>query len=176
MKRSSLIAAVLLHWMVAGLAAHSIHQSTAEAEYNPTTRKLEVSLTVFVNDLEVALTRQCEREMQIEKTPEAEFDDQIKVYLSKNFEVTDVSGEISQLEWVGRKLDAENAKSDEPTVTLYVEVKMPGGLDDSRIKLTLFCDRFKDQRNLLMLRRDMQKVEMQFSRENPSRKLGFPDH
>jgi hypothetical protein len=49
MRKSSLLAAVLLNFSPLITVAHSIHQSTAEAEYNPVTRKLEVSLTVFVN-------------------------------------------------------------------------------------------------------------------------------
>ena len=80
---------VLLFAFVTSLHAHSLHQSTAEAEYNPTTKKLEVSLTVFINDLELALVRQSEREMRIDKTPDAEFDAQIQAYLAKTFVVTD---------------------------------------------------------------------------------------
>ena len=49
---------ILLLWVTAEVQAHSLHQSTAEAEWNAETKKLEVSLTVFVNDLELALMRQ----------------------------------------------------------------------------------------------------------------------
>ena len=151
------IAAALL--TVSSLHAHSVHQSTAEAEYNAKTQKLEVSLTVFVNDLELALVRQCEREMRLDKTPAAEFDAQIQAYLAKTFVVTDAAGKTAKIEWVGRELDAGSEKSGDPTVTLFFEVEMP---PRSTLRHTMFCELFKDQLNLLQLRRGSRKTELRF--------------
>ena len=84
------------------LQAHSVHVSTAEAEYNAKTKKLEVSLTVFVSDLELALIRQSEREMRMDKTPAAEFDAQVVAYLKKTFVVTDAAGKVGKGGKVGK--------------------------------------------------------------------------
>ena len=84
---------------VTSLHAHSLHQSTGEAEYNGKTKKLEVSLTVFINDLETALIRQTEREVRLDKTPVAEFDAQIQAYLTKTFVVTAASGKAAKIEY-----------------------------------------------------------------------------
>ena len=149
---AALLAAPLLH-------AHSVHQSTAEAEYNAKTQKLEVSLTAFVNDLELALVRQCEREMRLDKTPATELDAQIQAYLSKTFVVTDKAGKTAKIEWVGRELDAESKKSGDPTVTLFFEMEMP---TRATLRHTMFCELFKDQLNLLQLRRGSRKTELRF--------------
>ena len=153
--------------------AHSLHQSTAEAEYNPTTKKLEVSLTVFINDLETALIRQSEREMRLDKTPAAEFDAQIQAYLAKTFVVTDASGKTAKVEWVGRELDADSAKSDEPAVTLFFEIALQDGLKDKTLKHAVFQDLFKDQINLLHLR-DGSHQELRFTKDEASKKLVTP--
>lgn len=151
------------------LHAHTLHQSTAEAEYNPTTKKLEVSLTVFINDLELALIRQSEREMRIDKNPAAEFDAQIQAYLAKTFIVTDATGKAAKIEWVGRELDAASAKSDDPAVTLFFEIALPESLAKPMLQHTIFCNLFKDQINLLHLRNGTQNVELRFVRGDLAR-------
>jgi len=166
------LSAIFYFLAAAWLHAHSIHTSTAEAEYNPKTKKLEVSLTVFISDLEVALIRQSEREMRIDKTPAAEFDAQIQVYLTKNFVVTDAAGKVAKLAWVGREMDAESAKSGDQAVVLFFEVAVPEGEKGAMMRNSVFCEMFKDQINLLHLREGDKKTEMRFTGENPSGKLG----
>lgn len=173
MRKSSLLAAVLLNFSPLITVAHSIHQSTAEVEYNPVTRKLEVSLTVFVNDLEVAMIRQCEREMRIGKTPELEFDEQLKIYIGKHFVVTDAAGQMAPLAWVGRQLDPDSAKSDEPKVTLCFEIERVINPNDSTLRHSLFLDMFKDQANLILLRIGKQKGELIFTRTESVKKLSL---
>jgi hypothetical protein len=153
------------------LHAHTLHQSTAEAEYNPTTKKLEVSLTVFIKDLELALVRQCEREMRLDKTPAAEIDAQIRAYLTKNFVATDVAGKAARIEWVGREIDEETKKSDEPMVTLFFELFLPDGLAGSRLRHAVFCEMFKDQTNLLLLADNTQRTELRFTKTEVVRGL-----
>lgn len=156
--------AVLLFAFVTSLHAHSLHQSTAEAEYNPTTKRLEVSLTVFVNDLELALIRQSEREMRLDKTPVAEIDAQIQAYLAKTFVVTDAVGKVAKIEWVGRELDAESAKSGDPAVTVFFEIALPGGLKGASLRNEIFDGLFEDQLNLLLIQNGAEKMQMRFRR------------
>ncbi|OYW76820.1 MAG: hypothetical protein B7Z37_07100 [Verrucomicrobia bacterium 12-59-8] len=164
----SLLVATFLH-------AHSVHTSTAEAEYNGKTKKLEVSLTVFVSDLELALVRQSERKLRMDKTPAAEFDAEIQAYLAKNFVVTDTAGKVAKMEWVGRAMDAESAKSDDPAVTLFFEVEMPEGVRGLTLRHAVFQDLFKDQMNLLYLRGDLNQEELRFTRDRASRSLAVPN-
>lgn len=144
------------------LHAHSLHQSTAEAEYNAETKKLEVSLTVFINDLETAVIRQSEREMRLDKTPAAQFDAQIRAYLAKTFVVTDAAGQAAKIGWVGRQLDEETRKSGDPTVTLFFEIALPDGLADAKLRHAVFCEMFKDQVNLVALQGQSDKVGLRF--------------
>lgn len=139
--------------------AHALHQSTAEAEYNVETKKLEISLTVFVNDLELALIRRSERLMSLEKTPALEFDAEIRAYLADKFVVTDAAGKVSKIEWLGKEVDAVDAKDREPELTMYFEVYLPPGLKGCVLKNNLL-DLFPDQINLVRLRVDSRTVLM----------------
>lgn len=167
--------AVLLFAFATSLHAHSLHQSTAEAEYNPTTKKLEVSLTVFINDLELALVRQSEREMRIDKTPAAEFDAQIQAYLAKTFVVTDAAGKTAKIEWVGRQIEDESKTSDDPTVTLFFEILLPSGLVNATLRHTVFGDLFKDQSHLLHLRNGPRKAELRLTNAEATHVLELRD-
>lgn len=164
---------VILSLLVAPcLRAHSVHTSTAEAEYNEKTKRLEVSLTVFVSDLELALVRHSEREMRMDKTPAAEFDAQVLAYLAKTFVVTDAAGKVAKMTWVGREMDAASAKSGDPAVVLFFEVEVPEGVRGQTVRNAVFLDVFKDQMNLLQMRKGEEKVEMIFTHERSSKELG----
>ncbi len=173
MRNSSLITALAAFLLVPCLHAHSLHQSTAEAEWNAETKKLEVSLTVFINDLELALIRQSEREIRIDKTPAAELDVQIQTYLAKTFVVSDETGKDAKIEWVGREADAASAKGGDPTATLFFEIALPRGLNGARLRHVLFHDLFKDQVNLLHLRNDVRKLELRFTGTETSKELAL---
>ncbi|WP_461527984.1 DUF6702 family protein [Prosthecobacter sp.] len=167
------MSAILFLLVAACLHAHSVHTSTAEAEYNAKTKKLEVSLTVFVSDLEVALVRQSEREMRIDKTPAAEFDAQVQVYLAKTFVVTDAAGKVAKMEWVGREMEEASAKSGDPAVVLFFEVEVPVVGEGRTLRCSVFNEVFKDQVSLVQLRSGAQKVEMRFRDGEWVQKLSF---
>ena len=172
MTKNSFILLLLLI-TVSRLHAHSVHQSTAEVEYNATSKKLEISLTVFVSDLELALVRQVEREISFAKTPVAELDQQIQRYLAKTFAVSDANSKPVPLLWVGRELDAATQASSDPTVTLYFEAPLPERLKCCTLLDSAFCDFFKDQVNLVHLISGPQNVELRFTRDETKRALAF---
>lgn len=153
------------------LHAHAVHTSTAEAEYNPQTKRLEVSLTVFISDLETALIRQSERDMRMDKTPAAEFDAQVLAYLKKTFVVTDAAGKAAEMRWVGREMEKASEKSGDPAVVLFFEVEMPGGVEGATLRCAVFDDLFKDQTNLLLLKTGQRSVELRFRRGALERRL-----
>ena len=172
MKRSSLITAALCLGAAGWAQAHSMHQSTAEAEYNPKTQKLEVSLTVFTDDLELALMRHSERPMSIAKTPAAEFDTQIQSYLTKTFVLTEVTGKTAGIEWVGRESGSD--RTDDPTVTLHFELPLVSCLSGVTLRHSVLLDLFKDQTNLLHLRSGVNNLELKFLRDAASRAIDLP--
>lgn len=131
------------------LQAHPVHQSQAHAEFNPKTQKLEVSLTVFINDLEQALTNRSGRKLFMDKTDAALFDKQVQLYLAETFVVKDATGKVAALEWLGREMEPDAEKSADPEVTLFFELSLPQGLPGSTLRHTVFCEVFEDQSNLL---------------------------
>ncbi len=157
--------------LVGGLQAHPTHQTTAEVEYNATTKQLEITLIVDLNDLELALTRQCDQAITLDKTPADEFDAQVQIYLGRNFEVTDAAGKVAQIQWVGRELVAESIKSADPAVRLFFQVSLTGEFTAAKLRHSVFCGLFKDQINLVQLRHDKTKRELRFLKDDAAKKL-----
>jgi len=153
------------------LQAHSVHVSTAEAEYDAKTKKLEVSLTVFVSDLELALIRQSEREMRMDKTPAAEFDAQVVAYLKKTFVVMDAAGKVGKMTWVGREMEKASEKSGDPAVVLFFEVEVPRGVEGASLRCAVFGELFGDQVTLVQMHNGTHKTELRFLPGGAAEKL-----
>ena len=160
--------ALFLPWQA---QAHTLHQSKAEAEYNSKTQKLEVSLTVFIDDLELALIRQSEKWISFEKTAEAELDAQIQTYLIKNFQLMNVKGGSSKLTWVGRKVDDAAVQKEDPEVILFLELDLPDGFSGITLRYAILQDLFKDQINLLHLRGTAKPSEFLFTHDEAEKRL-----
>lgn len=170
-----LAACLLLSFMGSSAAlAHDIHRSVAEAEYNATKKKLEVSLTVFVNDLEVALIRQAEREMSLAKTPTKVVDAEIQRFLAQHFVVVNAAKQTASLEWLGRQIETGTEASSDPQVTLFFEVPLPDGMNNSTLKNSVFVDHFADQLNLVHLRSGTRSTELRFTKTDATKPLEFP--
>ena len=168
MKNLILTLALCLSWQA---QAHTFHQSTAEAEYNSKTKKLEVSLTVFIDDLELALIRQSEKWISFEKTAEAELDAQIQTYLNKNFQLMTANGGSSKLTWVGKEVDADSVQKEDPEVILFFELDLSDGFSDITLRYAILQDLFKDQINLLHLRGKAKPSEFLFTQADAEKRL-----
>jgi hypothetical protein len=150
---------------------HALHQSTAEAEYNPQTKKLEVSLRVFASDLELALIRHSEQMISLDKTPAKELDPVIQAYLASVFILKTADGKPTPIEWVGKQTEPASRPGDDDAVTLFFEIPLPAGLQGYELQHTVLCECYQDQVNLLRLRDGVKQRELRFTRESVVRKL-----
>ena len=92
MNRVRRVAVAALLMMVSAATAHDLHQSTGGAEYNPDTKRLEVSLTFFADDLELALIRFSERMISLREAETEKADAVIQAYLNQTFVLTEADG------------------------------------------------------------------------------------
>lgn len=167
---------LVLAWFPSpSLLAHPVHQSQAEVSFNATTRRLEVSLTVFINDLELALSQHAGTRMSLEQTPAKEFDAQIQSYLAQTFLVKKASGEAAPIRWLGRKLNAGEEKGGDPALTLFFEVPLSENPGSYALQHEVFCGIFEDQSNLLRLNVETQKTVWCFLRGDGAKKLPWPE-
>jgi len=144
--RAAAAAAALL-LATAGGHAHPIHTSVAEADYNGASGALEVSLRVFIDDFEAALSVHVRRRLSLEKTPPAEFDEATRAYLAEKFTVLARDGKPAALRWVGRE-----TKADANELWFHFEVPLPGGVEGARLHHNALGEQFPNQINSVRVR------------------------
>jgi hypothetical protein len=139
----------LLTLLLGALAAtaHPIHTSIAEADYNRTTKQLEVALRVFVDDFEAALTTHVGRKVSLEKTPPKEFDAIARAYLAEKFTVRLAGGSLAAPHWVGREI-----KPAENELWFYFELPLPDGVEGVRLRHGAMGEQFPNQINSVRVR------------------------
>jgi hypothetical protein len=148
--------------------AHPIHTSLAEADYNRTSRKLEIALRVFADDLEAALGERTHTRISFLKTPPAEFVPALRAYLGERFVVRAADGRTVPLEWIGHSLkDAANE------IWLFFELTLPAGLDDATVHHAVLSERFSDQLNTVQLRDAGRRTTLVFLSSHGPKRIRF---
>lgn len=177
--------------------AHAVHTGSGEAHFNAVTRKLEVSLAVFADDLETSLSARAERALSLEKTSSKEFDAQLLAYLKSTFRVTSQTGAVQPLIWVGRGFEpaptpspetapapapgvpapipgTKPAPPDETLMMLYFEVALPEGLEGISIQYHLLTETFPDQKNILLIHDGPRRTSLAFTASSLAKPVIFP--
>jgi hypothetical protein len=141
-------------------AAHKFYTSLARVEYNAEGKSLEVSLRVFADDLELALTRRAGRVISLDRTKDA--DRLVLSYLRDTFEIKNRDGATKALKWVGMEVRAGVA-------LIYVEAEMPEGLSGARLRDQLLFELYEEQVNTVSVRYPGAKADLVFVRGDGER-------
>lgn len=148
--------------------AHPIHTSLAEADYNRTSRKLEVALRVFADDLEAALAERTRTRISFLKTPPAEFMPALRAYLGERFVVRAADGRAVPHEWIGHDLkDATNE------IWIFFELTLPTGLENATVHHAILSERFSDQLNTVQLRDADRRTTLVFLPSHGPKRIRF---
>jgi len=156
-------------WLALPALAHPVHTSTAEADFNRTTRKLEVSLRVFADDFEAALAALAGEAVSLEKTPPATVDALARAYLTAHFIVKNRDGVLAAHHWLGRELkDAANE------LWLHFAIDLPGGVDGVRVDYAVLKELHSDQLNTVRVRDGPRTRILTFPPGQGERTVRFP--
>lgn len=154
------LAAALLV-VVAPLIAHSFHASIGELELDSKTKRAELSLRVFTDDLENALSAGEPKAVKLETTSDA--DARIVAYLDARLVLRDANGKALKWKWVGRESDVQ-------TTWIYVETTWSGAAPKT-LENRLFFELFADQVNSVNVRRDGKRSGLAYMRDDGAKPL-----
>jgi hypothetical protein len=121
---------------------HAFHTSLAQVCYNAKTQVLEVSLRVFTDDLEEALSKEANRTIRLDASNQ--HDPLVASYVKKQFGLLDQHGRKKAMTWVGKELEAD-------ATWIYLEIPLTENLGGLRLQHALLMDLFEDQTNLVNL-------------------------
>ncbi len=127
---------------------HDFHSSLAEIHYNAASKSLEVSLRVFSDDLNAALTKASRRPIRVDQTTAT--DALIKQYLDKHFAFANAKNTRQPAVWVGKEIAVD-------VTWLYFEIPLTENLNGMRFENSLLCELYEDQVNIVNLNYQKQK-------------------
>ena len=164
MKYLGLFLCVLL---LGGAIRHDFHTSLTEMRLNPKEKVIEVSLRVFTDDFELALTnansgQRVRLESKNQDTPLLE--QLIDRYLKQHFVLTAANGQRRTYNYLGRELEVD-------ATWVYLEIPLQEPLQEHQLRgLTLqndvFCDLFDDQTNLVNVFYSNERKSFLFNQKN----------
>lgn len=131
---------------------HDFHLSKCEIEYSQSELSLQISISLFIDDLELALQQEGFDSLRIctqKEAPEAE--QLILAYLDKNLQLT-VDNQSAQLEWVGKE-----ASEDLAAVWCYLQISGINPQKKISIRNEVLMELFEDQQNLVKLKYSQDK-------------------
>ncbi len=163
---TAVLGCVALLCFAAGPAsAHKFYTSLARVEYNAETKAVEVSLRVFADDFELALTRRAGRTVKLDGTKEA---DRLALeYLRETFVLKNGAGETKALKFVGTEVQNQVA-------WLYFEAEMPEGLAGARLRDAVLFELFEAQVNVVDFKWTGGRSKLVFVRGDGEREVPRP--
>jgi hypothetical protein len=127
-------------------ALHDIHLSKALIEYNEAEKAIQVSMHLFLDDLEEALRRKGLDDLYFCTKKEDEFAEAyLEAYLREHFILT-VNGEEMEYNFLGKE-----PSGDYQGAWCYIEVENVAQLSIINIQNNLLMEIFDDQKNVIQL-------------------------
>ncbi|GAB2965866.1 hypothetical protein GCM10027048_39810 [Hymenobacter coalescens] len=152
--------------LVTAAWAHAYHASIMEARLNAKTQQLEVSLKVFTDDLETALSHGQPRPVSIAETPAAQLTPLLSGYLRRTVAVGTRPGEALPLNYLGLQQDKD-------AYWLHFSVKLPAATRSLTLRHRLLMEQFADQMNIVNLEAGGKKQSALFRAGNEEQQLSW---
>ncbi len=137
------LVALLLLFPLGGAAPalHAYHSTITELRYNPAKKQLELSVKVFTDDFEKALSQGQPAHINLTEAGPRPLV-LASAYLRRTLQVSTVAGAPLQLQVLG--MQAEN-----DGYWFYCKVPLPGPLPAVKLRQAVLLDAFGDQMNIV---------------------------
>ena len=156
MRLLTALVALLLLFPLAGAAPalHAYHSTITELRYNPAKKQLELSVKVFTDDFEKALSQGQPAHVNLTEAGPRPLV-LASAYLRRTLQVSTVAGAPLQLQVLG--MQAEN-----DGYWFYCKVPLPGPLPAVKLRQAVLLDAFGDQMNIVNIEANGKKQSALF--------------
>ncbi len=141
---------------------HAFHTSIAQVNYDAKSKVLEVSLRVFTDDLETALSKENNRKVKLDDT--SQHDRLIENYLKKQFGFINQQGERKGMNFIGKEFEVD-------ATWLYLEIPCPESPNGLTLQDALLTEVFDDQVNMVNLTYLSTKKTYLFKADNTAQSI-----
>ncbi len=155
--------------LVVPLLAFSIHKyyiSLCEIEYIEDQQSLQITLGIFIDDIELTLNKNNNKTLNLATKQEADsIDTYYKNYLNKHFQIS-ANNKLQSYTYIGKEYDGD-------IVRFYLEITNIQQLTSIEIVNTSLFRDFKDQQNIIKINANNIHKTFYLTRKNDKGLLKF---
>jgi hypothetical protein len=142
---------------------HDYHVSVTQMQYNATARSFEVSVRIFTDDLEKALSQSHSKQRFVIKDNDQN-DRFVEEYIRKSFVLTDSQKKNIPIKYVGKEQEAD-------ATWVYLEIPFQGALNGCKLLNVTLMEVFDDQVNMTNVKFQTEKKTFLFKKGQTSHLL-----
>ena len=140
---------------------HPFHVSICEVYHNPKTQSLEISMKIFIDDLELAIQNQGNVEFELVNLTDKNFNKTpLQSYITDRFKIK-TNAKAVTLEMVGYEFDND-------AILCYFEAKKIKRIHVIEIENTIISEVFNDQINLTHFQYNGEMKSLKATKDNPT--------
>jgi len=139
------IIVILLVFPLFAFTMHKYYVSLCEIEYLKEKQSIQITLGVFIEDLEVSLNKNSGKQLNLaSKTEVVNIDDYYKKYLNVHLQIS-VNGKNQLYKYIGKEYDGD-------IVRFYLEIIDIKELKSIEVFNNVLTDDFSDQKNIVKIK------------------------
>ncbi len=160
----SLPLCVSLILLTASRPTHDFHASVTQMQYNPKERSFEISIRIFTDDFEKALSEASHSRVNLETNPKA--DELIEKYILSHISYVNPQKQTRPLKYVGHEVEAD-------ANWIYLEMPYAEPFRGGLLKQNVLMELFDDQVNMVNIQYQGQKKTFVFRKNQPVQDVSF---
>jgi len=147
------IVSTLLFLFVSG-SMHDLHLSKSTVNYKTTDETLQITVNIFIDDLELALYEMGYDSLHLFTIDESEMaDEYIADYINEYFTI-EIDGYTVHPTWLGKEMS-----DDYQAAWCYLEVPELPSLKKMKVSNRILIDIYDDQRNIVQVEKNNRRIE-----------------
>ncbi|WP_246859413.1 DUF6702 family protein [Spirosoma sp. KCTC 42546] len=156
---------VLIIISTASRSAHEFHASVTQMQYNAKDRVFEISVRIFTDDFEKALSAASNSKINLDGPP-AKHDPLIEKYIQAHFSYVSPQKQTKPVKYVGHEVEAD-------ANWLYLEMPYTEPFKGGLLKQNVLMELFDDQVNMVNVQYQGQKKTFVFRKNQPVQDISF---
>ncbi|MGM9509463.1 DUF6702 family protein [Larkinella sp. GY13] len=152
-----------LFCLTASRPVHPVHTSITQMQYNAAEKTFEVSLRVFTDDLEEALTKE-NNNQRVRLSDKDANGPLVERYVRKHFGLTSASRQRKPYRFLGKEQEVD-------ATWIYIEIPYTEPVQGSLLQQSMLTDLFDDQMNLVNVSYLAEKKTVLFRKSNTQQVL-----
>lgn len=163
----TLLASLSLHGaIILASSFHPLHVSVTEIEMNDASKRLEIMMRVFIDDLEVTLRKELRHpELDILNPKEATLDEMMSTYLKAHLKIS-LDNKSQVTKYLGHEQEGD-------AIIFYLEVNNVKKWQTIQILNDIIMEVYKDQSNLVHVTMNETVRSLRLIRTLPQDRLTF---